>query len=228
MRSEKDVDQVFQLARHIPFFQKVKQDYVSNRIILNCCKHMQHHYLERGKVLFHEGDEASDFFVILEGEVAVKVRYHGELRQIDTIQSGGSFGELAIIENQPRNATIQTLRDTQFAKLNKEIFNMVLSEYENQQIVNEISYLMRVPLFRNMQLKDVRQEVFVKSQRMKFQYNETVYRQNDIVTSVYVIKSGEFALFKEIEIPLMAVNRKHPNQRRQQASQKFKVARLDK
>lgn len=50
-----------------------------------------------------------------------------EIKKIKTIGQGGSFGELALMENKPRAATIICEEDCHFAVLEKEFFNGILS-----------------------------------------------------------------------------------------------------
>ena len=54
-----------------------------------------------GKALVSEGDTGNQFFVIMSG--AVKLTRRG--RKIATLGPGDSFGELALLDKHPRNAT---------------------------------------------------------------------------------------------------------------------------
>jgi len=58
--------------------------------------------LRRGKVLTRQGAPGREFFVLLEGTVDV-VR---DGKQINTLGAGQFFGELALVSNIPRTATV--------------------------------------------------------------------------------------------------------------------------
>src|SRR5712691_6809910 len=55
-----------------------------------------------GKTLISEGETGHEFFVILDGKARVLKRN----RKIAELGPGGAFGELALLEKAPRNATI--------------------------------------------------------------------------------------------------------------------------
>jgi len=55
-----------------------------------------------GKVLIKEGQQGYEFIIVLEGEV--EVRQHGEV--IAKRGAGDYFGEIALLDNRPRTATI--------------------------------------------------------------------------------------------------------------------------
>lgn len=54
-----------------------------------------------------EGESGLMFFVVESGELSVEV--HGE--PVSTIDAGGSFGEIALIDRRPRTATVTALSD---------------------------------------------------------------------------------------------------------------------
>jgi CRP/FNR family cyclic AMP-dependent transcriptional regulator len=58
--------------------------------------------LRAGKVLCKQGTVGREFFVLLEGTVDVS----RDGRSIDTIEGGGFFGEIALVSDAPRNATV--------------------------------------------------------------------------------------------------------------------------
>lgn len=50
-----------------------------------------------------------------------------EENKIKTLKVGDSFGELALLDNRPRSATIICDEDSYFAVLEKQLFDKILS-----------------------------------------------------------------------------------------------------
>jgi CRP-like cAMP-binding protein len=65
---------------------------------------MQQHDEPEGKVLIRQGEPGRDFFVLAEGTAEVR---KGN-RRISTLGPGDFAGEIALLTNAPRTATIRT------------------------------------------------------------------------------------------------------------------------
>ena len=59
-----------------------------------------------------------------------------------------TFGELALIKNQLRAATIQCLEDCHFAVIQKDDYEKVLQKIEQKKISKMIDFLHSLPLFK--------------------------------------------------------------------------------
>jgi CRP/FNR family transcriptional regulator, cyclic AMP receptor protein len=77
-----------------------------------------------GKTLVSEGETGHEFFVILAGQA--RVSRHG--RKIATLGPGGAFGELALLEKAPRNATITADTDMELVVLGQREFAGIVDE----------------------------------------------------------------------------------------------------
>jgi len=77
--------------------------------------------LPQGKVLTREGERGREFFILLEGEAEVQRKG----RKLATRRAGEFFGEIALVSNTPRVATVTTttpvhalvIRDVEFQAL---------------------------------------------------------------------------------------------------------------
>jgi len=99
-----------------------------------------------GIVLCHENALEDIFYLILEGEVQVtKVINNRETRLLKTLAEGDFFGEMALIHNAPRAATVKTLTPLIALEIHKEAFDRVLKNSSSVSLamVREISRRLR-------------------------------------------------------------------------------------
>jgi CRP-like cAMP-binding protein len=77
-----------------------------------------------GKVLCREGELGHEFFVIIDGEVEIKRKG----RRIGKGQAGDFFGEIALLENTRRTATVTATTPLRFFVLTRQDFRPLLDE----------------------------------------------------------------------------------------------------
>jgi NADH dehydrogenase len=67
----------------------------------------QTQHFQPGDVVFQQGDLGDSVYVIEEGECDVLREENGEPKLLATLKAGDYFGEMAVLADQSRNATIQ-------------------------------------------------------------------------------------------------------------------------
>jgi signal transduction histidine kinase len=80
-----------------------------------------------GATVIREGEPGDELFILVEGEVEVTRREGARAVVLATGSSGEVFGELALLENTPRSATVRTLRDSEFLVISRATFDELLS-----------------------------------------------------------------------------------------------------
>jgi CRP/FNR family transcriptional regulator, cyclic AMP receptor protein len=75
-------------------------------------------FYSAGETVFNAGDEGHHMYVVQEGEVEVNA--NGKI--IDTLGPGSTFGEMAIIDQSPRTATVVAKTDCRLVALDEEKF----------------------------------------------------------------------------------------------------------
>ncbi len=80
-----------------------------------------------GAAIFRENDEGNEMFIIIQGIVEIrKSTGPASSKILATLQKGDMFGEMAIIEKQPRSATAVAVQPTRVLVLNEKLYdNMV-------------------------------------------------------------------------------------------------------
>lgn len=108
--------------------------------------HSQVHSYTAGTVLCHENKVETIFYMILEGEVEVTKNINQlEERLLKTLRPGDFFGEMGLIHNAPRAATVTAKTDLVALELDQAAFENVLKHSASvaMAMVREISHRLR-------------------------------------------------------------------------------------
>ena len=112
------------LLRGMPIF-----DELSSQKLDQLATWLEAEPLETGAVLFHEGDQADKFYIVESGEVVISRLVDGEQVEISRREPGEYFGEIALLQNRPRTATITASTDTCLLSLESEHFQELTSHF---------------------------------------------------------------------------------------------------
>jgi CRP/FNR family transcriptional regulator, cyclic AMP receptor protein len=77
-----------------------------------------------GSVIFREGDEARELFVIKSGEVRIQIGN----RTITELGADDIFGEMALMDNEPRSATAIAVTDVELVPVSERQFLFLVSQ----------------------------------------------------------------------------------------------------
>jgi putative ABC transport system ATP-binding protein len=75
-----------------------------------------------GDEIIQQGSTGTEFFVVGAGRVAIEI----DGRQVNSLDQGSFFGEMALIHDQPRNATVRALTPVSCFVLEKDDFQNVI------------------------------------------------------------------------------------------------------
>jgi len=81
--------------------------------------------LAPGSVVFREGDAARALFVLLEGELEVtKQSRRGSESRVAILGPSDTFGEMSLLDMQPRSATVRTLSPVRIVELGADALEL--------------------------------------------------------------------------------------------------------
>ena len=97
-------------------------------------------FFTQGAVIFKENDEGAEMFIIIQGLVEIRKSTGSSSSKIlTTLQKGDMFGEMAIIEKQPRSATAVAIQPTRVLVLNEKLYDsMLLSNPDFARKMNKV------------------------------------------------------------------------------------------
>jgi CRP/FNR family cyclic AMP-dependent transcriptional regulator len=77
-----------------------------------------------GTVIFHRGDSGDCAFIVKAGWI--EIREKG--RAVETIQTGEIFGEMALIDKEPRTASAIAVGDVELIRIDRPIFDALIRD----------------------------------------------------------------------------------------------------
>jgi len=77
-----------------------------------------------GEFVFREGDTGSSMYVVQEGELEIMV--NGKV--IETVTEGGVFGEMALIEDLQRSASVHAKSDSRVVSVDRKRFEFLVQQ----------------------------------------------------------------------------------------------------
>jgi signal transduction histidine kinase len=83
--------------------------------------------LKPGELLIEEGAPGDALFVLIDGELQVTKRSGGHDVKVDVRLPGAVIGEMSLVDNAPRSASVRGLTESHLLKVSKDVFERTLS-----------------------------------------------------------------------------------------------------
>ncbi len=124
-----DLRQEVEMLRKVPMFAKLEPSKL--KLLAFTSESLT---LEHGEVLCHEGDRADCAYVVMDGTVEVLLGREGAEKRVGERGNYDVIGEIGVLLNEPRNATLRAkgavvvlqVTDEQFLKLVAENVDVAL------------------------------------------------------------------------------------------------------
>jgi cAMP-dependent protein kinase regulator len=152
-----------------------------------------------------QGDQGDFFYVVEKGTFDVYVNPSGSLqpgpdglgKKVATIEPGGSFGELALMYNAPRAATVMSSNTagTLWA-LDRLTFRRILMDSTFQRRRLYEKFLEEVPLLATLTPYE-RSKIADALDTHKFPAGTTIIQEGDVGEAFYLLESGEAEAYKQ-------------------------------
>lgn len=174
-------------------FQNLEQDDLHTILLAFTEKH-----LKAGEVLIRQGDDGDRLYLIEQGEVDVFKLLPGATEQklMCVMVPGDAVGELALLYNCPRAATVIAKGDVVLWALDRETFNCIVKDAAARRRELYESFLKEVEILKDMDPYE-RSKLSDALKSVTFQPNTTIIQQAEIGDTFYIIESGSAVAFKD-------------------------------
>ncbi|KAH7551840.1 camp-dependent protein kinase A regulatory subunit [Bipolaris maydis] len=157
----------------------------------------------KGIKVIQQGDVGDYFYVVEKGSFDIYVNQSGKLEagaegagnKVGTVGPGGSFGELALMYNAPRAATVTSTEPSTLWALDRITFRRILMDSAFQRRRMYEGFLEEVPLLSTLTPYE-RSKIADALETKKYPPGTTIIQEGDVGESFFLLESGEAEVFK--------------------------------
>jgi len=183
--SEEDKKKIqISLQNHF-LFKNINESIISNIIEL-----LQMQKLQPNITLFNKGDKGNYFYIIKKGKLELIAECGKKILNQDE-----TFGELALIENKARTATVKSIDYCILYLINGKLFRETVSQINEGELLERLNFLKAISIFNvldNVHLNSIALGML----KCEFDKGQTILYEGDVGQSIYIIKYGKVKCFK--------------------------------
>ncbi|KAB5589222.1 CAMP-dependent protein kinase inhibitor [Ceratobasidium theobromae] len=171
---------------------------------------MQERSVQSGERVIEQGADGDYFYVVESGALDCFVKRPGENegvgdevhptfgRKVLTYTTGGTFGELALMYNAPRAATIVATEPSTLWALDRMSFRSIILSVANRKRKMYERFLATVPLLETLDASE-RSRIADVLEPRSYNEGESVVEEGDPGNEFFIIESGEATAFKRVK-----------------------------
>ncbi|XP_061496361.1 cAMP-dependent protein kinase type II-beta regulatory subunit isoform X2 [Rhineura floridana] len=146
--------------------------------------------VEGGEHVIDQGDDGDNFYVIDRGTYDIYVRCDGVGRCVGTYDNRGSFGELALMYNTPRAATIIATSPGAVWGLDRVTFRRIIVKNNAKKRRMYENFIESLPFLKSLELSERLKVVDVIDTKI-YKDGEQIIAQGDMADCFFIVESGE-------------------------------------
>ncbi len=157
----------------------------------------------QNEILIHEGDRADNFYFVKTGQMLVsRKNKKGDDDPLAVLRQGQFFGEIALLENIFRTATVMALVDSELFELSKEKFNRALKH--SVPFSSLLKRISRNRLLKNTTVfRELDQDSLFSIQKLivekSYPENTVIFKENDSPDALYIVLKGGVRVLKQMK-----------------------------
>ncbi|KAI1888418.1 hypothetical protein AGOR_G00184940 [Albula goreensis] len=146
--------------------------------------------VEADEHIIDQDDDGDNFYVIERGTFDIFMKADGTERTVGSYDNRGSFGELALMYNTPRAATIIATSPGALWCMDRLTFRRIIVKNNAKKRRMYEAFIETIPLLTSLELSERMKVVDVLSSRV-YTDGEQIIAQGDLADCFYIVESGE-------------------------------------
>ncbi|KAJ2707210.1 hypothetical protein FB645_000887 [Coemansia sp. IMI 203386] len=157
---------------------------------------MEEKHVEKGQSVVVQGGVGDYFYIVERGHLDIYVRKDGsDPKWVAEVADGGSFGELALMYNAPRAATVTATSGATLWALDRITFRSLLMERTSRKRRLYERFLETVPLLKSLEPYE-RQKIADALESVGYGDKDVIVRQGDPGDDFFLIEEGTVRVYK--------------------------------
>jgi len=161
---------------------------------------MQEKIFPVGSVIIEQGDPHGDMLYVVDSgslDCYKKLSKDAEPKLLKTYVPGESFGELALLYNAPRAATIKVTQQATLFLLDRECFNSIVKDAATKKREKYEEFLAKMDILSTMDAYE-RSKISDALKPVKFKKGDVVVKEGDKGDTFYFIEIGKAIATKQL------------------------------
>lgn len=144
------------------------------------------HSVEGGQTIIKQGDIGDFFYIIQRG----KVKYLVDGEEVGKAGRGDFFGELALLYNSPRAATVISLHSCELWRVDQMTFRRILASYQIREDSETKALLKNVDFLKDLDDAGLTKIAYLMGTK-KVKAGEHVFKKGEETAHFIIVKSGK-------------------------------------
>mmetsp|Transcript_87274 Transcript_87274/g.154639 ORF Transcript_87274/g.154639 Transcript_87274/m.154639 type:complete len:401 (-) Transcript_87274:133-1335(-) len=137
----------------------------------------------------NQGDNGDFLFVIESGKLECLIKKDGAEICVKTCEAGDVFGELALLYNCPRAASVESKETCVLWQLDRDTFNHIVKEAAQKKRQRYDTFLAKVPLLASMDAYE-RSQLADALKVESYTSGATIVTEGEVGSKFYIIEEG--------------------------------------
>ncbi|XP_042077908.1 endoplasmin [Haplochromis burtoni] len=147
-------------------------------------------FCTEGEHIIDQDDDGDNFYVIESGTFNIFVKVDGTEKLVGCYDNRGSFGELALMYNTPRAATIIATSPGALWCLDRLTFRRIIVKNNAKKRKLYEAFIETLPLLTSLEVSERMKVVDVLSTRV-YSDSQQIIAQGDLADCFYIVESGQ-------------------------------------
>jgi len=142
---------------------------------------------KQGQQIIRQGEPGDRFYLLDSGTCDIAVRGKGTVMKAER---GVAFGELALLHDAPRAATVTAESDVVAWQVDATTFKSILMSKSKADAKDYASFIKEVPLLKSLSKEDVR-SLLDALEEQAFAAGQQIVREGDAGEAFFIVREGE-------------------------------------